>query len=37
LDHAAVNGVSKEIFKPGMEDGRAANARREVPMVFDPN
>ena len=35
MDQAAVDGVSKWIFKPGMKDGHPVNVRMEVPIQFD--
>ncbi len=35
LDQAAVEGVSKWIFKPAMKDGRPINVRMEVPIQFN--
>jgi TonB family protein len=37
LDQAAVAGVSKWIFKPGMKDGHPVNVRIEVPINFAPS
>jgi TonB family protein len=34
LDQAAVNGVSKWIFKPGRKGGHAVNSRMTVPIAF---